>query len=91
MSTSTYFQIIGALTSSKRIDHDYSAFDLTLDHEVTVTESFYPAFSPLSFITMMGGALGLWLGVGAVQLVAYLVSTVSWINLNGPTIFNKNK
>ena len=35
-----------------------------------VTESFYPAFSPLSFITMMGGALGLWLGVGAVQLVA---------------------
>ena len=56
-----------------------------------VTESFYPAFSPLSFITMMGGALGLWLGVGAVQLVAYLVSSVSWIKLKVPTVFNKNK
>ena len=63
----------------------------TLVQEVMVTESFYPAFSPLSFITMMGGALGLWLGVGAVQLVAYLVSSVSWIKLKVPTVFNKNK
>ena len=63
----------------------------TLVQEVMVTESFYPAFSPLSFITMMGGALGLWLGVGAVQLVAYLVSSVSWIKLKVPTVFNRNK
>ena len=86
-----YLQIIGALISSRRWDRDHSTFDLTLDQQVTVTESYYPSFSPLSFITMMGGALGLWLGVGAVQLVAYSVVAASWIKLKVPTMFNKVK
>ena len=46
---------------------------------MTVTESFYPAFSPLSFVTVTGGALGLWLGVGVVQVVSYVASAASWL------------
>ena len=66
---------------SKRSDREYSSLHLTLVQEVIVTESFYPAFSPLSFITMMGGALGLWLGVGAVHLVAYFLNAVHWVKI----------
>ena len=39
---------------------------------------------------MMGGALGLWLGVGAVQLVAYLLNAVHWIKCHVPTMLNRN-
>ena len=83
-------QIVGALISSRRWDRDHSTFDLTLDQQVTVTESYYPSFSPLSFITMMGGALGLWLGVGAVQLVAYLLNAVHWVKGHVQTMLNRN-
>ena len=83
-------QILGAQLSYQSQENE-TTFDLTLDQEVTVTESFYPSFSPLTFFTVMGGALGLWLGVGAVQLVAYLVTTVSWIKLNVRSVLNKNK
>ena len=76
---------------SKRSDREYSSLHLTLVQEVMVTESFYPAFSPLSFITMMGGALGLWLGVGVVQMVAFMVSAASWIKLKYPSMLNRNK
>ena len=74
---------------SKRSDREYSSLHLTLVQEVMVTESFYPAFSPLSFITMMGGALG-WLGVGAVQLVAYLLNAVHWVKKKVPAMLNRN-
>ena len=70
-------------------DKNITTFDFTLDQEVTVIESFYPAFPPLDFITMMGGALGLWLGLGVAQLVEYLLSLVSWFTHN--TTLHKNK
>ena len=46
-------------------------FDLSVDQTVTITESFYPKFSPLSFITKMGSAIGLWLGAGVVQMIHF--------------------
>ena len=71
-------QILGAQLSYQSQENE-TTFDLTLDQEVTVTESFYPSFSPLTFFTVMGGALGLWLGVGVVQVVSYVVTAVSWL------------
>jgi len=71
-------QITGAQISSQNVADNITTFDLTLDQEVTVTESFYPPFSPLDFITVSGGAFGLWLGMGAVQVVQYVVSASSW-------------
>ena len=49
-------------------------FDLTLGQTVTVTEAFYPKFSVLEFLSKTGGAVGLWLGLGMVQLVKYGVT-----------------
>ena len=73
-----HIQIVGAELAHENAFNNHTTFDLTLDQEVTVTESFYPDFSPLSFITMMGGALGLWLGLGAVQLMEYAIGVVTW-------------
>ena len=71
-------QIVGAQLSYQSQENK-TTFDLTMDQEVTVTESFYPSFSPLTFFTVMGGALGLWLGVGVVQVVSYVVTAVAWL------------
>ena len=49
-------------------------FDFTLEEEVTITEAFYPKFSILNFLTDTGGAVGLWLGLGMVNLVKYVVT-----------------
>ena len=70
-------QVLGAQISSQNVVGNITTFDLTLDQEVTLTESFYPPFSPLDFITVSGGALGLWLGIGAVQVVQYVVNASS--------------
>ena len=51
-----------------------TVFDFTLDQTVTVTEAFYPKFSLLDFLSKTGGAVGLWLGLGMVQLVKYGVT-----------------
>ena len=73
------FQISGARISSQNVEGNVTIFDLTLDQIVTVTESFYPTFSPLEFLTFMGGAVGLWLGIGVVQMVHQGVGWATWI------------
>ena len=45
---------------------------LTLEQTLQITESFYPEFSLVRFFTDIGGSLGLWLGVGAVQFCMYV-------------------
>ena len=53
---------------------DYSnltKFDFTLEEKVTITEAFYPKFNILKFLSETGGAVGLWLGLGMVQIVKY--------------------
>ena len=51
-------------------DHvgNISRFGMIFDQTVTVTEYFYPNFSLTQFFSSMGGALGLWLGVGVLQM-----------------------
>ena len=41
-----------------------------IDQEVTIAESYIPEFSISTFVADLGGSLGLWLGVGAVQLLS---------------------
>ena len=68
-------QIQGALVSSKIIDYsNLTVFDFTLDQTVTITEAFYPNFNLQEFLSKTGGAIGLWLGLGMVQLVQYMVT-----------------
>ena len=46
---------------------------IKFDEMVTVTESFYPPASIPTFMAEIGGILGLWLGVGTLQMFLYFL------------------
>ena len=46
-----------------------SRMTFVFHRDVTITESYIPDFSFAGFLAEVGGTLGLWLGVGAVQLI----------------------
>ena len=52
---------------------------LSINQEVTVTESYIPEFSFANFMADLGGSLGLWLGVGAVQIISAGAAALTWI------------
>ena len=56
-----------------------SRFVFSLKQEVEVTESYIPEFSISTFLAGLGGSLGLWLGVGAVQLIGVGVGILDWV------------
>ena len=66
------------MVSNERSDDDgLSTFDVTLDQVVTITESRYPKMSFAKFFSDLGGSLGLWLGVGIIQICVLIVNLVS--------------
>ena len=50
-----------------------------LDDEVAITEFYIPEFSISTFVADLGGSLGLWLGVGAVQIFGSVFNNITWI------------
>ena len=50
---------------------DASKFEITIDNNVIITEYFYPKMTLSDFLSQVGGSIGLWLGMGAVQLFIY--------------------
>ena len=48
---------------------DLSGFSIQINQKVEVTESYIPEFSISMFLAGLGGSVGLWLGVGVVQLL----------------------
>ena len=53
-----------------------------------MTESYIPEFSFSTFIADLGGSLGLWLGVGAVQIMSSGVALVNWIQTKKHLMLN---
>ena len=57
---------------------NYTYLWLVFDQRIHVTESFYPKVSLSKFFSDLGGSLGLWLGVGAVQLFLHGFNFISY-------------
>ena len=51
-----------------------SGLDITLDQMVTVTESRYPEMSFTILLSEIGGSLGIWLGMGIIQICVMVVN-----------------
>ena len=51
---------------------------LKFDDMVIVTESFYPPASIPNFLAEIGGILGLWLGVGTLQMFLYFLECLDF-------------
>ena len=71
-------QISGSFISTSK---KYSGFSLSLDQEVTIVEAYIPEFSLSSFFASLGGSLGLWLGVGVVQILSSGVKIITWFRV----------
>ena len=52
---------------------------LMLDQKITIDESYFPEFSTSNFFASLGGSLGLWLGIGGVQLLSNSFDMITWI------------
>ena len=50
---------------------NHSKFELTFTEAVKVTESFFESVSIPEIFSAIGGTLGLWLGVGVMQILEY--------------------
>ena len=72
------FKVVAKIKNSFS-GNEYSWFTFQIKQEVEVTEHYIPEFSVSAFLAELGGSLGLWLGVGAVQLIGVGIGILDWI------------
>ena len=85
-----YWQVYGRFIGSVG-QTDFSMILLTINPTVTVTEHFIPEFSLSSFFADLGGSLGLWLGLGAVQILSNGIGLAMWLKQSFGRPFTNNK
>ena len=55
----------------QRTDFPKTVFVMTINQDVQITEYFYPSFSFSKFLSDFGGCVGLWLGLGTLQIATH--------------------
>ena len=53
-----------------------SRIDITFSNKVVITVTYFPRFSIASFMSELGGSMGMWLGLGVVQTMEKMLSLV---------------
>ena len=71
------FQVSGTFLHGSQ--YPETVFDFTFNQKVLTREFYFPDFSLTRFFSELGGALGLWLGIGAVQMMNVLIVTFNWM------------
>ena len=64
-------QVEGALFKKKSYGHNESRLELSIKDQVVITKSFYPPLSVMTLFSSLGGVMGLWLGMGIMQILDY--------------------
>ena len=57
---------------------DMSFIELILPQKIMVTTTFYPNFSLVELLSSLGGSVGLWLGLGVLQLLHTLANLLPY-------------
>ena len=74
-----FFQLFGSTVANEKTSLNYSTIDLTFDQEITITKSYYAPVSFTKLFSDLGGSLGLWLGMGSLQLIYYALDIIDYI------------
>ena len=61
------------LISEKMTVANWSYLRISLDPRVSLTSSSFPSFNWSTYLAALGGAVGLWLGLGIMQLIQMLI------------------
>ena len=67
----------GILTTERYWKNQYSSFFLTFDKTVTITEWRFPRVDVAKLFADLGGTLGLWLGLGVIQIINFGMDLLS--------------
>ena len=69
-----FFQLFGSTVANEKTSLNYSTIDLTFDQDITITKSYYAPVSFTKLFSDLGGSLGLWLGIGIIQICILVVN-----------------
>ena len=75
------------MTTERFWKANHSTFYLTLDKTVTITETRFPQLDVAKLFAELGGTLGLWLGLGVIQMISFglnLFRRISRTKLTAP-------
>ena len=56
---------------------NYSRIDITISDSVSFTVTDFPSFNPALFLSVFGGSMGMWLGLGVAQTIE-MVLNLAW-------------
>ena len=75
-------RFMDSLNENSNSEEEGSWLIFTVNQKVSTIESYNPPFSLPTFIADLGGSLGLWLGVGVVQILGGIYNFLLWIKTN---------